>query len=148
MKMIYENLPCIKPDELDRALAEGTPEEAARALLRMAINDTNWRWAEEKCLLALHDQRDEVKAAAITSLGHLARTHHTLSLEMVVPELQKIKDDPKLGGIVEDALEDILMFTSSPAHSDPAGKASLALSILPAPVAGPGHREEEVRELG
>jgi hypothetical protein len=124
MKMIYENLPHIKPDELDESLAKGTPEEAARALLRMAMNETNWRWAQEKCLWALHDWRDEVKAAAITSLGHLARIHHTLSLEIVVPELQKMKGDPKLGGIVEDALEDILMFTSSRAHSDPTGKAS------------------------
>jgi len=124
MKMIYENLPRIKPDELDEALAKGTPEEAARALLRMAMSETDWRWAEGKCLLALSDWRDEVKAAAITSLGHLARIHHTLSLEIVVPQLQKMKGDPKLGGIVEDALEDILMFTSSPAHSDSTGKAS------------------------
>ena len=116
--MKYEELPPITPDQLERALAGESPEHAAVALLRMALNDPNWAWAEEKCLAALHDGREPVRAAAITSLGHLARIHRKVSKETVVPELQKFKGDPELGGLARDALEDILIFTSASSSSN------------------------------
>ncbi len=110
--MEYEELPPITRDRLDEVLRKGSPEEAARGLLRMALNDPDWQWAEQRCLAALHDRREDVRRAAITSFGHLARLHHCLTLQSVIPELRKLKNDPRLGGIAEDALEDILLFTS------------------------------------
>lgn len=80
----------------------------------MSLNDDDWTWAETKCLTALLDKREIVRAAAITSLGHLARIHHKVTKELVVPELETLTSDPQLGGIAEDALEDIFMIASPP----------------------------------
>jgi hypothetical protein len=108
--MKYQNLPPITHELLEKALAGPLPDAAAEALLRMALNEPDWRWAEQVCLVALRDRREEVRAAAITSFGHLARIHHALSTDVVVPRLVELQDDPKLGGLAEDAIEDILMF--------------------------------------
>src|SRR5262249_38352376 len=115
--MKYEELPPINLDQLERALAGQSAEDAAVALLRMALNETNWAWAEKKCLDALHDGRAPVRAAAVTGLGHLARIDRKLNKEVVIPELQKLKGHPELGGLAEDALEDILIFTSASSSS-------------------------------
>ena len=82
--MKYEALLPISRHQLEQALRGGAPEEAAQAILRMALNDPDWHWAEQKCIAALHDDRDELRAAAITSLGHLARIHHAITNELVV----------------------------------------------------------------
>lgn len=110
--MKYEELLPISHEHLEQALAGEAPEEAARALLRMALNDRDRQWAERKCLAALRDSREEVRPAAITSLGHLARIHRVITNEAAVQELRKLQDDPKLGGLAEAALEEILLFTS------------------------------------
>lgn len=115
--MKYEELPPITHDELEQALASKSAEDAAVALLRMALNDPNWAWAEKKCLAALHDGRAPVRAAAVTGLGHLARIHRKVTKEAVIPELQKLKGHPELGGLAEDALEDILIFTAASSSS-------------------------------
>ena len=115
--MKYQELPPISHEELEHALASESSEDAGVALLRMALNDPNWAWAENKCLAALHDERGPVRAAAVTSLGHLARIHHKVTKETVVTELQKLKGDPELRGLAEDALEDILIFTSPSSSS-------------------------------
>ena len=111
--MKYEDLPPISREELEDSVAFGSEEVASRALLRMALNESDWLWTEEKCLAALEDLRPHVKAAAITSLGHLARIHGIVNRERVVPVLKSLQSDPEVGGIAEDALDDILLFTSS-----------------------------------
>jgi hypothetical protein len=110
--MKYEVLRSISREELEDALSAGSAAVARRALLRMALHEPDRKWAAQKCLAALRDQRVDVRAAAITSLGHLARIHRCSDLEQVMPALQALKADPELGGIAEDALEDILIFTT------------------------------------
>ena len=107
----YEELLAISRDQFEITLAGDEPSEAAHALLRMALNESDQPWAEEKLLSALHDRREEVQAAAITSIGHLARIHRSLKNPVIVRELTKLREDPKLGSLAEDALEDILIFT-------------------------------------
>jgi hypothetical protein len=111
--MKYEELQPITREDLNAALLGGKPGEAARAILRMALHESDLAWAETECLAALHDSRPEVKAAAITALGHLARIHHTLVHPAVIDELKSLQLDPKFSGIAEDALEDVSMFASS-----------------------------------
>jgi hypothetical protein len=65
----------------------------------------------------MKDDRDDVRAAAIVGLGHLAPIHHTLLDPRILDELRKLQRDPKLGGVAEDALEDILTFASPQART-------------------------------
>jgi hypothetical protein len=111
--MKYEELERMSHEEVESALSDGTAEQAARALLSVALHDGDRLWVEGKCLGALQDPRGEVRAAAITALGHVARIHRAVPSDAVIPQLMRLKNDPQLGGLVEDTLEDILMFTSS-----------------------------------
>ena len=112
--MKYEELLPISHAQLEQALAGESTEEAAQALLRMALNESDWLWAEKKCFAAIHDERQDVRAAATTALGHIARRHKRLTLDVVVPALKALHDDPQLGGLADDALEDILLFVTTP----------------------------------
>jgi hypothetical protein len=116
--MKYEEMQPITHEELSAALRGSKASEAARAILRMALHESDFAWAESECLAALHDSRPEVKAAAITALGHLARIHHALIHPTVVAELRSLQNDPRFAGIAEDALDDVSTFASSPARTN------------------------------
>jgi hypothetical protein len=114
MKPRFEQPAPISREELRRDLSSPNPDITATALISMALYERDWRWAESVCLSALGDDpRRAVKQAALIGLGHLARIHHTLHLEIVVPVVQELLNDPDLGGIAEDALQDIIRFVST-----------------------------------
>ena len=108
--MKYEDISPISRQELRDALTSESNERAARAIIATALHDPDWTWAEQQCLVALQDERREVKAAAIVSLGHIARVHGRSTLSVTIPALQGLRGDQHLGGMAEDAIEDILMF--------------------------------------
>jgi hypothetical protein len=109
----YEELQPISRDEAERALSSDDPDAICRALVRAALFDEDWTWVEQWCLRMAGDARPQVRGCAVTSLGHLARTHGVLHLEDVVPVLENLAADPDMGGRAEDALGDIRMFTGS-----------------------------------
>jgi hypothetical protein len=111
--LTYEEVPSISHEELEQALSGSAPvRDAAVALYRMALNDPDWVWAEQKCIASIHDSRYPVQAAAVTCLGHLARIHGKTTKEIVLPELERLRSHPKLKGIAEDALTDISLFVT------------------------------------
>jgi hypothetical protein len=100
----------ISREQVEDALASDSPASAAEALIRMALWETDPRWAEQKSLSALRDTRKEVRMAALLAIGHLARLHRSLSLEIVVPAVRILLDDPECCGTAENVLEDIAIF--------------------------------------
>jgi hypothetical protein len=78
----------------------------------MALHEPDWPWAEDICLSLLSDARKEVRSAALTSLGHLARLHSMLHLEIVVPAVKRLLADPDSRGVAEDTLDDITRFVN------------------------------------
>ncbi len=109
--MEYRDLPPVSHAELYSALSSPAADRAAAAVISVGLHESDWAWAEQVCLDALKDAREEVRAAAITSLGHIARVHGKISVALVVPALESLLTDPALGGVAEDALEDIHLFT-------------------------------------
>jgi len=110
--VIHEDLPPITKDEYRRLFESASPEHAGEALLRLAWHERDTFWAEQQCVAALEDERLEVRRAAATSLGHLARRQRTLN-PATVSRLRALKDDPEIGGRVEDALDDLAVFVRS-----------------------------------
>jgi hypothetical protein len=108
--MEYETLLPIGRHELDEVFRSGTPSDAANGLLRMALNEPESHWAEARCVAALRDPREDVVAAAVIALGHIARTRGSIRLERVLPELKRLRDVPGFAGLLQDALADILVF--------------------------------------
>jgi len=109
----YESISPISRKELREALNSQSDECAARAIIATALHDPDWTWAEQQCLLALQDKRQEVRAAAIVGLGHIARIHGRSTLSVVLPALETLRSDQDLGGTAEDAIEDILLFVKA-----------------------------------
>ncbi len=113
MTLRYEEPQPISRKEVESALASENPEVAAKALIRMALWEPDWEWAEHTCLAALQNRNVEIKKAALTAIGHVARLHHVLHLEAVIPVVKQLLDDPSCQGIAEDALDDISIFVRS-----------------------------------
>lgn len=97
-------------EEFERDMASQDQRVVSTALIRMALHESDWKWAERACLSMLSDPRKDVKVAALVGLGHLARIHRVLHLEIVVPAVTRLVNDAAVGGSAEDTLDDILMF--------------------------------------
>ena len=111
--MIYENLRPIGKDELLKAMPAGG-ERAAVALVRMALFEEDQPWAEQQCLAALASTDAQVRLAAVTCSGHLARLHRSIDLK-IVAALEALRVDGLVRGMVDDALEDVRIFTAEQA---------------------------------
>jgi hypothetical protein len=80
------------------------------ALLSAAYYEPDWRWAQNLCLDFLsHDDR-ALRGLAATCLGHVARIHRQLDVDVVLSRLATLKTDPFIGGSVQDALDDIRFY--------------------------------------
>jgi hypothetical protein len=96
--------------EAVRAALSGPTELAAEALIRAALTIKDCEWVESVLIEALSDPRVDVQKAALISFGHLARIHKRRNLSKTIPLLRKYANDPVLGGVAEDAIEDINIF--------------------------------------
>ncbi|HBY64199.1 MAG TPA: hypothetical protein DEH78_30625 [Solibacterales bacterium] len=111
--MIYENVTPISRGEAEALLRGASATESATTLIRVALHEPDRAWAERLFLKALDDGRSEVRAAAVTGLGHLARIHCEID-SAALDALRALRDDPLLGGLAEDALDDVSTFVAAP----------------------------------
>jgi len=109
--MIYEPLEPIQRAEAETALASDDSEAIVRALLRLALHDSEWPWVQEVCLKFANHPVKDVRRAVATALGHLARLHATLDLASALPVLRSLAADPEVAGFAQDALDDIEWYT-------------------------------------
>jgi len=103
----YEEMPPISHAAAEKALKSKNNSDIIRALIRLAMNDSEWRWVQKRCLPFLRHTDPWVRGAAATSLGHLARIHRRLDMDVVIPELERLAIDPEMGGKARDAMDDI-----------------------------------------
>lgn len=82
------------------------------ALLRLSLHDSDPKWLEVTVLPYLRHEHHWVRGVAAMCLGHVARLHGDLNLEVVVPAISDLLNDPvrETRGKAEDALEDIEMY--------------------------------------
>lgn len=100
-------MPPISRTEAEKAFKSDKRDDVVRALIRLALNDPDWRLVQTHCLSFLKHPDRWVRGAAAISLGHLARIHGQLDLATVKPALERLRDDTDLDGKAQDALEDI-----------------------------------------
>jgi hypothetical protein len=97
-----------------RAMAvfrSGDPVKIADAIVRVSLHDPDREWVERQCLRFLRHEDADVRGAAATCLGHVARIHRTVG-EAVVPALEALRSDAAVGARAGDALDDIRHFTA------------------------------------
>jgi hypothetical protein len=82
----------------------------AEVIISLALNESDSSWVEKQALMLLKHPHPNVRGAAATSLGHLARLHRDLNLKNVLPVLRALQEDPVVAGRAGDAIDDIEMF--------------------------------------
>lgn len=108
--MQFQQISPISKAEAIAAFESGNSNQICNALVSIACCESDWRWAQEKCLHFLENEDPEISGLAATCLGHIARVQKTLDKERVVAALRKQLKNPDIAGQVEDALEDIGLF--------------------------------------
>ncbi|MEU1645507.1 hypothetical protein ABZ422_05865 [Micromonospora zamorensis] len=109
----YEPAPATH-DTATAALAAGDIDTLTDSMVGLALHDADWRWCQDFYLRVLDHPEEDVRATAAICLGHLARIHHQLDTDKVLPALHARLRDPKVGGTVEDAIADIEQFLALP----------------------------------
>lgn len=110
MSETYETPPHLPREVAHAQLREGDKRSRIDALLSLAIYDPDWRSAQELSLQHLHDPDVDLIATAVLGLAHIARRQQDLDIERVIPELERLRSDPRLAGRVDDALDDIRIY--------------------------------------
>ncbi|TQJ26143.1 HEAT repeat protein [Micromonospora sp. A202] len=109
----YEPAPATH-DTVTAALAAGDIDTLTDSMVGLALHDADWRWCQDFYLRVLDHPEEDVRATAAICLGHLARIHHQLDTDRVLPALRARLRDPEVGGTVEDAIADIEQFLALP----------------------------------
>jgi hypothetical protein len=108
--MRYEEPTPMSREEVAAAVASADPPIVCRALVSVALHDPDWEYAESLALQHVRDASPDVRRAAVTSLGHVARIHRKLHTDRVLPVLDELARDAELAGTVFDVRDDIATF--------------------------------------
>jgi hypothetical protein len=107
----FSDVPELSREDARRSFSSGDAEKICNALVSVTFHDQDWRWAQELCLGFLSSQDSRISGLAATCLGHLARIHRSIDREKVLESLRGHLSDTEIAGRVEDAIDDIEMFT-------------------------------------
>ncbi|AGB80453.1 hypothetical protein D781_0052 [Serratia sp. FGI94] len=97
--------------EIERKLDSDDLSDVTDALLYLTFNIDDFNWVQDVDLKMLDHPNEEVCSLAITCLGHIARIYSKIDKEKVIPCLKNKAKDKRFTGRVEDAMDDISMFT-------------------------------------
>jgi hypothetical protein len=106
----YHEIFPMSRSELERLIDSGNDSAIIQGLLSAAYYDPDWRWVQNLCLRFLSNPDNGIRSNATMCLGHLARIHGQLDIEIVMPRLRELLSDPSIAPSAEDALEDIKLF--------------------------------------
>lgn len=101
----------ITKQQLEKALLQGSPEVACKALVDAVafIDDYQWLLSHLTEVLANFDDQ-QINRTAIVCLGQLARTNAGADKEELAAVLAPHILNPQLRGAAEDALDDVRMY--------------------------------------
>jgi hypothetical protein len=103
-------------EDLESAVATGDPTSISRTMVGV-IEDDDVDWLTDTLLdLAGHESL-EVRATAVTCLGHVARIHGHVDSDRVLSRLRHLRSERPLRGRVDDAIDDIKHFAVHRSHA-------------------------------
>ncbi|WP_392551273.1 hypothetical protein RHO14_07200 [Orbus wheelerorum] len=98
-------------EELELNFASNDVDLIAESLVSLSLYEKDWYWAQNICLYFLDSDNPIISGLAATSLGHIARIHHNLDKQKVLLALEQKVNDPAIRGRVQDALDDIEIYS-------------------------------------
>lgn len=108
--MLYQSMQPISREEAEAIFNSNDQDKIGETLVRVVYHDPDWRWVQSQCIRFTHEGDIDNHKTAITCLGHIARLHRAIDLDIVLPLLDELKQNADLAGIVEDAVADIRRF--------------------------------------
>lgn len=112
--MKYEELGPIGRREALAELSSGDTGRVTRALVRVALHESDRKWVEDLIAAHLESSDRSVCGVAVTCAGHVARIHGALDTARLLPMIRRLASDPDVAGRVADALDDIEMYVGVP----------------------------------
>lgn len=136
----YEEPAAASREDLESAVATGDPTAISRTMVGV-IEDDDVDWLTDTLLdLAGHESL-EVRATAVTCLGHVARIRGHIDSDRVLSRLRHLLSERPLRGRVDDAIDDIKHFAVHRSHAlvtelvnDPRRRPASRRDSLPVPV--------------
>jgi hypothetical protein len=98
--------PCSRK-HLEEAFAGDDENAICNAMYSAAQHEPDWRWAQGKLVKFLGHQSLLIRSTAINALGELVLFRGHVDLEVVLPEIRKLENEPALAPFVNDYLEDL-----------------------------------------
>ncbi|PUB24358.1 hypothetical protein C8K30_109107 [Promicromonospora sp. AC04] len=80
------------------------------AAIALALTEPDRHWMERQLVELMRDADGSVRSIAALAVGHLARVHGQIDLELVMPVLQDLVEDSEACGNAANALDDISTF--------------------------------------
>jgi hypothetical protein len=106
----YEEIDPVSRSEAEAIFRSDDPVMIARTLISFGLYDHDWKWVQQHGLRFLSDDNEVVVSAAILSLANTAKANRSIDRDVVVPALQKVANNQRYKGKVQDAIDDIEMF--------------------------------------
>jgi len=94
-------------EELEDAFRSSDESTLCNAMFSAAQYEPDWRWTQSQLLEFLTRESIGIRSAALIALGELALFQGHVDVEVVLPEVYKLKGIPALAPYVEDCIEDI-----------------------------------------
>ena len=86
----------------------------AMALTNAALYESDRGYVEGLIMRFLQHPELWVRGVAAIVAGHVARIHHALSKDEIVPLIETLLEDPRTSDKAQDALDDIETFLGRP----------------------------------
>ncbi len=106
-KLRYIEIQPSSRKELEETFAGDDENAICNAMYSAAQHEPDWRWAQAELVKFLRHESLLIRSAAINALGELVFFRGLIDLEVVLPEIHKLQNDPALAPFVMDYLESI-----------------------------------------
>jgi hypothetical protein len=103
----YEEIKPLPRQGLEAAFCSHDEDAICNAMYSAAQHEPDWRWAQGKFLEFLNHKSLLIRSTALNAIGELVLFRGQIDVELVLPAIHQLANDPDLAPFVEQCLEDI-----------------------------------------
>lgn len=109
--MEYQEVRHLGRQDANAAEMAGDERAWVDAMLGIARYEPDREWAEKYFIARMGEPSFAVRWGAIQALAELVRNGGLIDQTTVLRNLRELLDDPKLGGVAQDTIDDVMMYS-------------------------------------
>ncbi|GGI11572.1 hypothetical protein [Gottfriedia solisilvae] len=110
-KRIYKPLEEYSNDQIKEIFKRNNFEELARLPLSLGMIHTNWKFAQDICVMLSMNESALIRANAVLGFAYIARTNGKLEKHIIKPiVLKELRENHEYNWRIIDAIDDINLF--------------------------------------